>query len=172
MKKLTTFSFTALLLFYSCAKTEIVSPVPHITFESFELFNAYDSLLGNNIKMGELKFKFIDGDADIGIKTSVDSTKPNTYNYNIFLYPYQKVNGSYLKIDFDTSITASPPFYRISYDSKLGRVGQDKVIKGTIKLDIPYYVTPSYDTIRYLFYILDRSMNKSNTDSTTDIAFN
>ncbi len=175
MKKMIAMLSIIFGIIYSCVKTEPVSPIPHITFESFQLYDSIDSL-ENPYKVGELKFKFIDGDADLGIKTLFDSTKTSSYNYNIFLFPYMKLNGKYIKIEIDTTDTAvtPPPFYRLVDDSKLDRVGQDKIIKGIIKIDIPYHIIPPYpgsDTIRYEFYIIDRAMNKSNIDTTTDIAF-
>jgi hypothetical protein len=157
---------------YACVKTEPVSPVPQVTFISLQLTEAYDSALGNTIKVGILEFSFVDGDADIGLKTSFDSAKPTTYNYNVFLYPFKKENGAFSRIDIDTTdLSSPPPFYRIEWDSKFVRVGQNKTIKGTIKINIEYFVIPSYDTIKYDFFILDRAMHKSNIESTSDIGF-
>jgi hypothetical protein len=171
MKRLILAGCLLLAIVYACVKTEPVSPVPHITFISFQLRDAYDSL-ENKIKIGTLVFSFIDGDADIGIESEFDTNGFHSYNYNVFLLPFKKVKGVYLKIDIDTnSKVFPPPFYRISYDPKLDRVGQNKTIKGTISIDIPYEIIPSYDTLKYEFYIVDRAMNKSNVENTTDIGF-
>jgi hypothetical protein len=61
--------------------------------------------------------------------------------------------------------------YFISKHEQLNRVGQNKTVKGEIKVQIYYFLAPPYDTIRYDFYIVDRNGNKSNIESTTDIAF-
>jgi len=172
MKRLIIAGSILLTIAYACVKTEPVSPVPQITFKSFQLVDGYDTALQNNIKIGILEFSFVDGDADIGIETPYDKTQSLEYNYNVFLYPYKKVNGSYFKVDIDTTDTLfPPPFYRIEYDSKLDRVGQNKTIKGTITINIDYFILPSYDTLKYEFYIIDRAMNKSNVESTNDIGF-
>jgi hypothetical protein len=156
----------------ACVKTEPVSPVPKITFISFQLFDGIDSLLLNKIKIGILEFSFIDGDADIGIVTPVDTNMPNTYNYNVFLIPFKKIDGNYIKLKVDSTDKLNPPpYYRIEHDTKFDRIGQDKTIKGTIKINIEYFIIPSYDTMKYDFYILDRAMHKSNIESTTDIGF-
>jgi hypothetical protein len=69
--------------------------------------------------------------------------------YNLQGYDFVKVpeeNGGILK-------------YRIPYLNK-------QPLKGTIDLDISYPIIGIYDTIFYTFYIVDRSFNQSNTDST------
>jgi hypothetical protein len=172
MKRLIMGGCILTLLVYGCLKTEPVSRIPQITFKSFQLYDYIDTLLGNKIKRGVLEFSFIDGDADIGIITPFDSNQPPEFNYNVFLFPFKKVDGRYIKIDIDTTGKVSPPpFYRIEFDPKLTRVGQNKTIKGIISINIDYYVLPDYDTLRYDFYITDRAMHKSNIDSTSDVGF-
>jgi hypothetical protein len=162
------------LAVYACVKTEPVSPVPEITFKSFELVDAIDTSLQNKYKMGILEFSFIDGDADIGmyeVPNPDDAFDEN--NYNLFLIPYEKRDSTYYKIKIDTTDTTHPPpYYTIMHDTKLDRAGQNKTIKGTIIVNIPYFTLPEYDTMRYDFYIVDRVRNKSNIESTTDIGFN
>ncbi len=156
-----------LIAFFSCQKIVKVSPVPEIDFKSFKVSDATDTL-GNPIKLGELVFSFIDGDADIGVEQSVQPGDTNYYN--LFLIPYKKIDGEYIKIDVDPNL---PPLnYRIAHDPRMDRVGQDKTLKGEITLDIQYQSIPPYDTIKYDFYIVDRAMNKSNIASTRDITFN
>jgi hypothetical protein len=156
-----------LVSFYSCHKIEKVSPIPEINFKSFTITSAYDTL-GNPIKLGELVFSFIDGDADIGVDQTAQPGDSNYYN--IFLIPYKKVDGVYSQIEVDPYL---PPLnYRIPYDSRMDRVGQDKTLKGEISVKIQYQVVPPYDTIKYDFYVRDRAYNKSNVASTTDITFN
>ena len=168
--KITSFLITGmffLVTFFSCQKIEKVSPVPEINFKSFTVTDAYDTL-GNRIKLGELVFSFIDGDADIGVDQTAQPGDSNYYN--LFLIPYKKVDGVYSEIEVDPYL---PPLnYRIPYDSRMDRVGQDKTLKGEISLDIQYQVVPPYDTIRYDFYVRDRAYHKSNVASTTDITFN
>jgi hypothetical protein len=163
----------SVVIISGCVETEPVSIIPEITFNKFELYYIIaDSTDFNDKKLiGLLEFKFIDGDADIGIPEDIanDSTLPDSIRFNVFMFPFEKVNGSYIPIPFDTSIFP-PPFFIIKYDEKLNRVGQNKTIKGIIRLDM-FDLPVGYDTIRYDFFIKDRAGNKSNIESTTDIGF-
>jgi hypothetical protein len=166
MKRIFIFPVLILLILVACVKTEQVSPIPEIKFISLKVYLGYDSLLEQYLTVGELKFSFIDGDADIGIyPNNVDTVAWNVNNYNVFLIPYEKVDTSYVAIDLDHS--NPPPYYTIWHDDKLDRVGQNKTIKGTITITI--LDLPQYDTIRYEFYIRDRAGHDSNTETTTDI---
>ncbi len=151
----------ALLLAASCDPVEKVSDVPEVTFKSFDLFEL--DTIGMKIKVGELAFNFIDGNADFGI--DVGSQSEDTVN--LFLIAYQKVDGVYDSLSMDTYGRK----YTVWNDENMVRVGQNKTIKGEIKLDIFYFLTPPFDTIRYGFYITDRAGNRSNIDYTSDIGF-
>ena len=154
------------LIITGCIETEPVSPVPEITYKSFELFYYYDSTLEQYLQAGELIFDFIDGDADLGIYPeyidTTDSASWNEENYNIFLMPYEKIDTFFYAVEPDTS--KPPPWYAIQHDTKLDRVGQNKTIKGTINLLI--LDVPEFDSMRYDFYIRDRAGNNSNVEST------
>ena len=168
MKRMWLIPGIILLGLNSCIETEVVSPIPAITFKKLEAYMAYDSL-GNYAPKADLEFDFIDGDADIGIyEDEVDTVAWNENNYNVFLRPYQKIDTTYIPIELDHS--KPPPYYTIWHDDKLDRVGQNKTIRGTITLTIPDL--PPYDTIRYDFYITDRAGHNSNTESTTDLGTN
>jgi hypothetical protein len=135
--------------------------VPEIGFKSFTLGET-DSL-GFRIKTGELVFSFIDGNADFGIR----KTGLNQDTLNLFLIPFQKTGLEYDSLDVDVYGRS----YAVMDDEKLIRVGQNKTIKGEIKVQIYYFITPPFDTLRYDFYITDRAGNKSNVESTSDIGF-
>ncbi len=150
----------SLIFFPSCEEVEQISKIPAITFKSFELSEM--DTMSNTILVGTLTFSFIDGDADIGVNTDYADGNDSV---NFFLMTFEKLNGIYRPAGNDTMK------YQIRYDERLDRVGQNKTIKGDIELLIYYFVTPPYDTIRYDFYIVDRAFHKSNTESTTDIAF-
>jgi len=152
--------FTAIIVVLSCEPLEKVSEIPAISFKSFDLFEI--DTFSNRIKVGELKFDFIDGNADLGIDPN-DFSENDTVN--LFLIPWEKVGDDYFLLPVDTLK------YQIRYDEKLSRVGQNKTIKGELKLMIYYFITPPYDTLRYDFYITDRAGNNSNTESTDDIGF-
>lgn len=157
------YSAILILLLAACLKTEPVSPIPEISYQSMEIFYYYDSLLEQNLLVGELVFDFIDGDADLGIYASeMDTITWNEGNYNIFLIPYEKVDSLFFPVLQDT--LNPPPWYTIQHDVKLDRVGQNQTIKGNISLIITDL--PKLDSMRYDFYIRDRAGNESNIEST------
>jgi hypothetical protein len=59
-----------------------------------------------------------------------------------------------------------PSPYRIPY---MERLGQNKILKGTISVTFLYLFYSTADTIRYDFYIKDRALNESNVVSTNEI---
>ncbi len=160
LRLLTPAVILAILVLSACEPIEKVSDVPEIHFKSFDLYNK-DTLEGFNLTIGELKFSFIDGNADLGILPGSSDT------LNVFLEPFHKVNMVYEPLSVDTFGRK----FSLKNDEALVRVGQNKTIKGEIKLDIVYPLVPPFDTIRYDFYILDRAGNKSNVESTSDISF-
>jgi hypothetical protein len=157
----------AALLFHACELPESVSSVPAITYKSFVLEDYKDSL-GNQGKLGTLKFDFIDGDADIGSYVyDYDTTEESLANkYNVFLIPFKKLTEGY----YD-SVKTEPLKYIIRQNDKLERVGQNKTVKGEIAIRIQYSIIPAQDTLQYEFYILDRARNRSNSAYTSDIGF-
>jgi len=160
------FLITATLIL-ACEMPETVSPLPEITYKSFLLENYRDSL-GNQGKLGTLKFDFIDGDADIGsIIYDYDTTEESLEKkYNVFLIPFEKLpDGAY------DSVETQPLKYIIRYNDKLNRVGQNKTVKGEIEISIQYSIIPPQDTLRYEFYIVDRARHRSNMEFTSDIGF-
>ncbi len=157
----------AALLVIACELPETVSSVPEITFKSFLLEDRKDSL-GNEGKLGTLKFNFIDGDADLGSYVyDYDTTEESlAKKYNVFLIPFEKLTDGY----YD-SVETEPLKYIIRQNEKLDRVGQNKTVKGEIAISIQYSLIPPQDTLRYEFYIIDRARNRSNLAYTTDIGF-
>lgn len=148
----------------SCQKVESISEIPHIEFKSFELRDTID-ILGNPGKIGELIFKFEDGDGDIGLEQP-DSISSDNTSYNLFFTLYEKIEGQFQKVDEDDLET--PLNYRIPY---IENIGQNKTLKGEVKVEFYYYLLMLYDTIKYEFYIVDRALNESNVETTTEIAF-
>jgi hypothetical protein len=148
-------------VFIACSKIDNVSPVPEIHYRDFTLYQGVDEL-GNQMYFGTLLFSFIDGDADFG------SYYQDTTEFNIFLTPLEKIEGDYFIIE---SMPDSLNNYRVIYNSKLSRTGQNKTIKGDIEIEIRYPLNFEHDTIRYDFFIMDRARNFSNTESTDDISF-
>jgi hypothetical protein len=152
--------FLIILAFVSCRKIQQLPAVPHIEFSSFAVFDTTD-ILGNSAKGGKLKFTFEDGDGDIGLNTTSD-LQPDTTN--LFFTLYRKITGKIvLAADNDP---LKPSAYRIPY---MERLGQNKILKGTISVSFFYLFYSPADTIKYDFYIQDRALNNSNIASTNEI---
>ena len=50
------------------------------------------------------------------------------------------------------------------------RLGQNKILKGTISVTFLYLFYSESDTVKYNFYIKDRAGNESNIATTSEIA--
>jgi hypothetical protein len=151
------FIFVALL---SCKKLTQLSPIPHIEYRSFSVFDTTD-ILGNHSIGGRLRFYFEDGDGDIGLE---DPTEGQTESTDLFLTLYWKDNGEMVPADDNNPLKYSS--YRIPYMEKLGR---DKILKGNISVTILYLFDIPADTISYEFYLKDRALNESNVETTNEI---
>lgn len=159
VKYLTALAFF-LLFASSCKKIENLPPEPRIEFRSFEIFDTLD-ILGNFSKGGRLKFYFEDGDGDLGLK---EPTLPQSDSTNLFLTLYKKEAGNFEPADPNDILY--PSDYRIPY---MVRLGQNKILKGTISVTFIYLFYNPSDTIRYDFYIQDRAMHESNVATTCEI---
>ena len=152
-------------IFSSCEKPERYPDTPKITFESFTIKDTID-LLDNPVKLGNLVFSFIDGDGDIGLMES-DTLPPydtsGIYYHYLFLTLYEKIDGEFQEVNL-----AFPLNYRVPYAVA---EGQNKTLKGEIKIDLIYNLPVPYDTIKYIFFLVDRALNHSNIDSTNIIVF-
>ncbi len=169
MKRLALIMIPATLLLAGCPTPSVLPDIPRVEYKSFILTEKPNDLVPN-LLTGELVFDFEDGDGDIGFEAGYfappdTSTQPDSTKYNLFLTLHEKVDGKYRRID--TSELESKPFYRIP---PLDREGQNKTLKGEIKVDIEYFTIPC-DTLRYSFYIMDRALHRSNTDTTEEIVF-
>jgi hypothetical protein len=148
-----------LVSFFSCTKIERISPIPRIEFTSFEIFDSTD-ILGNNLKAGKLKFFFEDGDGDLGLKSASGFTDTT----NLFFTLYRKVDGAMVAAEPGDPLY--PSSYRIPY---MERLGQNKILRGTISVTFLYLFYEPTDTIKYDFYIKDRLLHESNVVSTSEI---
>jgi hypothetical protein len=153
----------ALLLFFStCTKIEKMPAIPLIEFQTFEVFDSTD-ILGNPVRSGRLKFYFQDGDGDLGLQ-SPENPGFDTDTVNLFLKLFRKSGDDYTEALPDDPL--APSGYRIPY---MTRLGQNKLLKGTITVTMLYYgFTPS-DTIKYEIFIKDRAGHHSNTVNTCEI---
>jgi len=154
-----------ILTFFSCTKIERMPAIPLIEFRSFEVFDSTD-ILGNSLRSGRLKFYFQDGDGDLGLK-SPDNSLGSADSVNLFLTLYRKIDGDYILAPPDDPL--KPSGFRIPY---MTRLGQNKLLKGTISVTLLYYGFEPTDTIKYELYIRDRALHPSNTITTCELILN
>jgi len=145
----------------SCIKAKSLPDIPRIEYRSFSVFDTTD-ILGNGMKGGRLRFYFEDGDGDLGYLSPEESQ--STDSINLFFTLYRKIDGKMMPAPENDPLR--PSGYRIPY---MERLGQNKILKGTISVTFLYLFYSADDTIRYDFSIKDRAGNLSNTASTSDI---
>ncbi|MCK5138154.1 MAG: hypothetical protein KAR19_20395 [Bacteroidales bacterium] len=158
MRKTGSIILIALFLLVSCDEIKPEYPdEPVIDYQGFGLFISVDQL-GNKSLVGQLTFKFTDGDGNLGLYPLADSSGvnlPDTVKYNFFLQLYDLNNYEYEKVPEEEGGILK---YRIPYLDK-------QPLSGTMDLEISYPVI-IHDTIFYTFYIFDRAFNRSNVDTT------
>ena len=152
------FIFLIIMAFTGCQKPKKYSDIPAITFSDFILKDTIDAL-DNPVLRGTLVFDFVDGDGDIGLMEN-DTTAPydSTYFYNLYITEYYAVNDSFVE-----SNPVVPYHYRIPY---VAATGQNKTLKGSVKINIDYNYPLLHDTVYYTFYIYDRAFHQSNVEKT------
>jgi hypothetical protein len=151
----------SVLLLVSCIKIQTLPDEPRIEYRSFAVFDTTD-ILGNNLKAGRLKFYFEDGDGDMGYLSP--EAGEETDSINLFFTLYRMKDGAMNPAPENDPF--KPSGYRIPY---MERLGQNKILKGTISVTFMYLFYSEGDTIRYDFYIRDRAGNLSNTVSSSNI---
>lgn len=150
--------FAVFAISTACFKITPISETPRIEFSSFEIFDTTD-MLQNKSKGGKLRFRFEDGDGDVGLELNVADTT------NLKMTLYRKINGV-MQLVTDASDPLLRSSYRIPY---MDKVGQSSVQKGEIIISIIYQFYNQDDIIKYSFFITDRAGNVSNTEETAEI---
>ncbi len=149
---------SAILLLVSCEEIQPEFPdEPVIDYQGFSLFITVDQL-NNKTLVGQLSFRFTDGDGNVGLPPLPDTSGlnlPDTLKYNFFLQLYDLQGFDYVQIPEEDGGVLK---YRIPVLDK-------QPLSGTLDLEI-YYPVILYDTIFYTFYIMDQDYNRSNIDST------
>jgi hypothetical protein len=143
--------------FQQCQELPEYPDVPFISYENFMLYISTNNL-GQEVLTGQLNFSFTDGDGNLGLEQWPDSVAvglPDTQRYNLFLHTYDYQEGAFVKIPDEKGGVLK---YMIPYIDK-------SPLSGTITVTIEYPII-RYDTIFYTFYMFDRDLNRSNTDTT------
>jgi hypothetical protein len=148
------------MLLVSCDEkiTETYPDEPVVDYQYFGIYISEDAL-GNQVVISRITFDFTDGDGNLGLDPEENSNPldPDSVKYNFYLQLYDLQGYEFVQIPESEGGILK---YRIP---KLDK----QPTKGIMDLDISYPVIV-HDTIFYTFYIVDRTFNQSNTD-TTDI---
>lgn len=145
------------LLAISCYKIEEYPDTPEIEFLNFSLTDTVDAL-DNPIMSGTLRFRFVDGDGDIGHSEPPDTSQAEE-SKNLFISLYQKIDGEYIEQDMSVPYSYRIPYFETS--------GNNRTLKGEIKVsDINFNPPYEGDTIKFSFFIKDRAGHSSNVEET------
>lgn len=153
-----------IVIFIACKKIPEYPVTPQISFKECYINPDTTDALGNKIYYIEIRFTVIDGDGDIG---SLPEDSLNQSNSKIYLMLYVKDSGQYGLYTFlpDSLDTIN---YRIPYIEQAA--GTCKTLKAEIRVkNILEKIMFNYDTIKYKFFITDRSLHKSNIEETPEI---
>ena len=150
--------FLLIVGFSSCLKRNDFPDEPQIEYLDFV---KYQNTQGKD-SIGVLKFKFTDGDGDIGLDQQ-DTFPPfdisSQYYYNFYVKYFEVQNGDTIEV-----ILPLPNNSRIP---NITPVGQNKTLEGEI--EVALYInnpTSAFDTIKFEAYIFDLTLHQSNTIET------
>lgn len=153
----------AIGILWSCDKPKNYSHIPDISFSKLSVKNGLDTI-GNAVFKCQLSFDFVDGDGDLGLNdydTLGNFAPGKEHYYNLYIYLYEKKNGIFVKKE---GLTYP---YRFKNISKQGTT--NPIVKGEMKVDFDLSKTVQYaDTCHFRFYIFDRALNQSNTETTNE----
>jgi len=153
---------TALSL--SCEQNEKFIDTPQLTWRKADFRFLGDS--ADNRRVVDLTVYFTDGDGDVGREDESNSDTCNKLDYDafldrydLFIYYYEYVNGSYVEI---LPADSCFPFHNIL--PNLTPRGQNKTLEGEITTPFDYanYPENNTDSIRFEMMLIDRSGKESN----------
>ena len=159
MKKPALIIIFMLSLLYQCQEPPVYPDQPIIDYENYFLYISKNSL-DEEVLFGQINFSFTDGDGNIGFEPFDDTLAinlPDSLRYNLFLQLYNYDHEQYVKVPEEEGGYLK---YIIPYLDK-------QPLQGTISVTIEYPII-HFDTIFYTFFLYDRDLNRSNTD-TTDV---
>jgi len=167
----TSAKFLALLLLLAACKKIVDYPdEPVISFVSVSTKDSTD-VLDNPVKRVTVTFHLTDGNGDIGLgitDTTGPFNKDSAFYYNLFLQEYKKENGSFTEVPAPDGLRR----YRIP---NLTPTGQNKTLIADISVTVEYPYSISnplpFNEFRYEFYVVDRSLNMSNRDTSSVITW-
>jgi hypothetical protein len=171
MKRIPIFPVLAFLLMaagFSCKPVVDYPDEPEVSFTSVTVMDSSD-VLDNPVKRVTLTFHLTDGNGDIGLSDTA-KTGPfhpdSLYYHNLFIQEYSLENGIYTKVPEPAGLKK----FRIP---DITPTGQNKTLIADISVTLEYpwsEISPlPFSEFRYEFFVVDRALNRSNTDTTTTI---
>jgi hypothetical protein len=161
LKVLAVIVLFSVVVLESCDDIQTIPGRPRIEYTSFTVFDTTD-ILGNTVKGGRLKFYFEDGDGDLGLPVPVEGQ--NSDSINLFMRLY-RMNDGIMEPAPDND-PLKPSGFRIPY---MVRTGVNRILTGNISVVFMYFFCSVEDSVRYDFFIKDRSENISNIASTATL---
>jgi len=159
-----------LALLPACKKVVDYPNEPSIRFTEISSKDSTD-VLNNPVKRVTLTFHLIDGDGDMGLSSS-DTTgafnKDSSYYYNLFIQEFKRENGGFVEVPAPDGLKT----YRIP---DLTPSGQNKTLIADISVTIEYPYSSKnplpFKDFRYVFHVVDRSLNISNSDTSSVLSW-
>ncbi len=119
----------------------------------------------------EMRFRFTDGDGNVGLDNR-DTMPPfnatnnpiNLNHWNLWWKYYFKQDGEWIVLSAENDpplyLDPNASFFRIP---RLDPQGQNKALEGEIVVDMTnWFPLTNHDTVKYGFILLDRDLNRSN----------
>ena len=111
----------------------------------------------------ELIIQFTDGDGDLGL-SQADTMPPFCascdFHQNLHCDYQEWRNGDWFEIFLDPNAGQIPFYYRVPNAQPSG---QEPALNGTIAVDMStWYLSSSYDSLRFRITLFDRALNASN----------
>ncbi len=168
--KIPALGFGLLILLLGCKKTVDYPDIPAVSFTEVTSMDSVDAL-GNRVKRVTVTFQLIDGNGDMGLD-AIDNTGPfaedSAYYFNLILKTFKGENGIFTAVPDSEGIKK----YRIP---NITPSGQNKTLIADISVTLEYPFSNAgslpFKEFRYEFYVIDRSLNFSNTDTTSVIVW-
>jgi hypothetical protein len=154
----------------ACKKVADYPDEPVISFTSITSKDSTD-VLDNPVKRVTVTFHLTDGNGDMGLgpaDTAGSFHKDSAFYYNLVLQEYKNVNGTFAEVPAPDGLRQ----YRIP---DLTPTGQNKTLIADISVTIEYPYSETvplpFREFRYELYVVDRTLNISNRDTTSVITW-
>ncbi len=181
MKK-TIFSISLILiiLLFACKKPIVYPNEPQIDYQKIIIKDSINEF-NEEVVSYDLIFNALDGDSNLGLRQSDtvdDFSYGSPYYNNAFISLYKKLNGEFIEADVTYTIADSVYTDTLRYNQRIPHtdpVGLNDYFKAEIKVnmqiekiifDADFF---KFDTIKFVFYVVDKDFNISNIQETHEI---